>query len=338
MGNDLKSVITPESIYVLYTIQNDSMDVTCELLTKARKLADQRNWKVVTICFGKEEQEAFQQLEEYGTDKIIHFEKEEPFSSSIIFQYMSELVKNMDSGLILFSDNIVHKIVSARLSVKFDIGLTADCIDVRNNEENDFVFSRTAIGDSVVADIICIESKIFMCTMKSGAIVKEKSQNNHFEGVFTYKAELEDTLDQGIKVLECVSNEEPESQDIQKYNIVFCLGRGVKKSETRDTIEKLAKKYNAGICGTKAAVDEGWIKKEKQVGQSGKCISPKIYIGLGVSGASQHIVGILNSKKIIAINSDENAPIFQYADYTICGNVDEIIAHMGETLFDEICE
>lgn len=317
-------------ICIPYDMKNDKLESVCELLTKAQKLADRCSWTIVAICFGNDNEEQFHELIEFGAERIILFEKNEYFHKSEILKSMSEIVEKMESGLILFQDSELGKYVSSSLSVRFDIGLIADCINIQMNEKNGFIFSRTAIGDSVVADIISLQSKIYMCTIKSGAIIREKNMNRYFQGLTKYEIYSDGCEKENYEILGSISEEKQNGYDIQKYNIVFCLGRGVKKIETVERVMQLARIYKAGVCGTKAAVDEGWISKKNQVGQSAKCISPSIYIGLGVSGASQHLVGIQNSRKIIAINCDENAPIFQFADYVICGDVDEIIAKFSE--------
>lgn len=110
--------------------------------------------------------------------------------------------------------------------------------------------------------------------------------------------------------------------------VVFAIGRGVKEKYTADIIKKLAYKYKAGLIGTRAAVEEGLIDKEQQVGQSGASICPDVYVGFGISGASQHMVGIRNAKLVIAVNSDENAPIFNFADYAIVDNLNNVIKNL----------
>lgn len=114
--------------------------------------------------------------------------------------------------------------------------------------------------------------------------------------------------------------------NLSQYNIHFCIGRGA--IQYVDEIYELARKYNACVTGTRPVVEDGILERDRQVGQSGKSVSPQIYVGFGVSGASQHLVGIRNSKTIIAINNDSKAPIFNFADYGVVANVEDIVREL----------
>lgn len=180
---------------------------------------------------------------------------------------------------------------------------------------------------------MCINSEIEMCTVKNnvfniGHNIDKKPVNIEF---YDYKGDRESNISL-YTTINRVLNKEKNNDDFTSSKLVFVVGRGVKGTETLNLLRKVASKYGAQILGTRAAVEEYLIEKNRQVGQSGISICPDIYVGFGVSGASQHIVGIKNSKIIIAVNKDKSAPIFNYADYAIIEDVTTILLEL-----DKLC-
>lgn len=305
-----------------------------QLVTKARKLAKEVDGSVGVICFGSYDEEWINQLQVYGAENILFYETEEEVTCEEIRDFAEEGLKRLMPEVVLFPSSPTGKIVAAMLSTRFEAGLTADCIDIDLDASNELGFSRAAINDSVIARIKCIN-----CEMKMGTIKKDVFPAEPLEEKGNGKVERYQWKGPKKRLNRDVLWQEPfeavETIDINQYSTVFCIGRGVRSQAVKDRIVKIAEQLGAGIIGTRAAVEDGLIEKERQVGQSGKSISPNIYVAFGVSGASQHMVGIKNAKRIIAVNHDEHAPIFQYADYCIVEEVEAFIETIENLLVEQ---
>lgn len=302
-----------------------------QIITKARVLANECGKDVLVICAGQYDEKRLKELITYGANNVIIYESIEKIEVNEFADIMTEVIKEHRPEVIMFPASNYGKAVAAILSTRFEAGLTADCIDIEFTD--DFCFCRAAINNSVIAKIKCTN-----CDIKMGTIKKDVFAKKEYEGKIngtikrmefsSNKINYDDTAE----IIESTKIKVKQYVDINKYSIVFCIGRGVNKKQTRDKIFNIAQKYGAGVIGTRAAAEAGMIEKAYQVGQSGKSISPNIYIGLGVSGASQHMVGIKNAGIIIAVNNDENADIFNYSDYSIIDDVDNIISEMEKLL------
>ncbi len=240
------------------------------------------------------------------------------------------MIKEKQPSLLMFLDNQFAKVVAASLSSRFESGLTADCIDVELDEYGKFIFSRAALNDTVVARIKCINSNFQMCTIKKNSIpIPEAKLENVCGKIEKFDIKIDDELNNSsIEIIERVIRKDENKIDLNSAKVVLAVGRGVKSLETVSLIKKIAKKLNAEVIATRAAVEDGIIEKERQVGQSAISICPNIYFGFGISGASQHMVGIKNAKIIIAVNSDKEAPIFNYADYAIVDDLNNVLKEL----------
>lgn len=298
-----------------------------QLVSKARRLADESNMNVAFACIGAEHKEQFKRISTYGVNTIYFTEYEKMTDEIAVSDILGNIIKEMKPRVVLFPATDFGKAVAAILSTRFEAGLTADVISL-DYEEGTFNFSRAAINDSLVAKIQCINCDIMMCTIKENAFAMGKCDN--VEEANVVMMEVPEIQVDRVAKKEILSTKivEKEEIDINQFSIVFCLGRGVVLSNTKDRIVKLAEQLGAGIIGTRAAVEDKICSKGLQVGQSGKNISPKLYVGFGVSGAFQHMVGIKNADIIVAINQDKNAPIFQYANYAICEKIENVLEEM----------
>jgi electron transfer flavoprotein alpha subunit len=237
---------------------------------------------------------------------------------------------------VLFPATDFGKAAAARLSARLGLGLTADCIDF--SLEDDFYFFRAAMNQSVIAKIKCINCDIRMGTVKKDVFLPQErpAGNEAFAKVFIERFEYYSDKDLSrknlLEVLDRVELQAKKRINIHEHPISFCLGRGVKQKDTKDRILDLAQRCSANVIGTRAAVEMGMIEKERQVGQSGRSVAPQIYVGFGVSGASQHIVGIKNAGLVVAVNNDKNAAIFDYADYQIIDNLESIVGEMDRLI------
>lgn len=324
-----------ENIAVICDTQEYDKEYLLQIITKARKLGDKSNSKVFVFCVGKRDDCKLEKLIRFGADSVLIFQEEEKFDNYYLIDVVSEMIKQTTPKIILVPATTNGKFIAANISTKFEAGLTADCIDIGFDNNGEVYFERAALNDSVIAKIKCINCNMMLGTIKKDIFIKEESLGR--QGLienFIYKGHKDKRVS-SWQIIESIERKIIEEVDINQYKKVFCIGRGIKSLEMRDRILRLADKMGAGLVGTRAAVEEGWIDKERQVGQSGKSISPHIYISFGVSGASQHIVGIKNADIIVAINNDKNAAIFNYADYSIVENIEDVVKEMERQLYEE---
>ena len=308
----------------------DNTDFDCEhmlqIVSKAKSLGETLESEVSVLCVGMLEQNKADNLFLHGADRIVVCRQQEPFDQVYVQDVISSMVEKVMPEVILIPATRSGKATAAIVSTRFEAGLTADCIDIGFDEKGDLYFQRAAINNSVIAKIKCINCNISMGTVKKDVFVKKEYPDKAAGKIeeFEYKGG-ERTQSVHWEAMEHIAREIKKDIDISQYNKVFCIGRGVKNQTNYERICKLAEKYGAGIVGTRAVVEDGLIEKDRQVGQSGKSISPHLYVGFGVSGASQHMVGIKNAEIVIAINEDENATIFNYADYSIVEKIEDIL-------------
>lgn len=305
-----------------------------QLLTKARELAKQLNVEVDCICYGnKLDFNSFPVLGDYGADNLYNYSFDKEYNDYRYFaDVLTDHVEKHKPQLVLVPANSMGKMIASVLSIRFGAGLTADCIDVRLSNEGDIIFSRAALNDSVIADISGVNTNMVMGTVKKDAFKKEKRQFR-IELVIHGQTFCFEKNYKSFSVLEQMPLQTEREIDLDTHDIVFCLGRGVTDIEVVNRFYVLSQKLNVGVAATRTLVEKNFISKAYQVGQSGKGISPKVYVGFGVSGASQHIVGIKNAEMVVAVNTDTNANITNYADYIIYQDLHLLLDEMESRSF-----
>lgn len=295
-----------------------------QLVSKASELADQINSEVCVICPPDWESSEYEKLAECGADEI-RAPKSGKMQIRPFCDYVEEIINAKSVVAVMYPATSFGKSVAARLSVRIGAGLTADCVEIGYDEQGKIWVQRAAMNDSVLARIKCINCDISMCTVKADVFQIRKTEGR--SGKVIIEGELKKAV-LPYTVIESIKKNNEDTVDLNQYRKFFCVGRGVKDSETCERIRNIAKKCGACVIGTRAAVEDNIIEKAYQVGQSGKNIQPELYVSFGVSGASQHMVGIKGDCTIIAVNSDENARIFDYSDYKIVADVKTIVDEM----------
>jgi electron transfer flavoprotein alpha subunit len=322
-----------EEIMVISDSKKQDNEHLFQIISKARSLAEDSGNCVTVLCIGNYSKEQLSEYIKYGADTVLLNNQINYPTIKAFCDIATEIIKFQKPKVILFPASHFGKAAAAVLSTRFEAGLTADCIEVEVNENKDFFFSRAAINDSVIARIQCINCKLMMCTVKKDVFVKKQFENDRQGKIEEFNYEIGGGYEENyFEVIESLEIFVKPTIDINKFPIVFCIGRGVHTEEMRNRIFELAQKFGAGVVGTRTAVEDHLVEKERQVGQSGKSISPHIYVGFGVSGTSQHMVGIKNASIIIAVNNDENAAIFDYADYSIIEDLNVVVDEMERML------
>ena len=308
------------------------MKVSYELIGKARDLADALEQDVVAVLMGSDIAEAAGELAKAGADKVIYVDdamlKEyvtEPYAKAL-----TAVIKANDPEIVIFGASSIGRDLAPRVSARIHTGLTADCTKLEINPETKLLeMTRPAFGGNIMATILCANHRPQMATVRPGVMQALESCDKVAE---IEKFDVEFTAaDMNVEICEVVFAEK-KSVDITEAKILVSGGRGVGGPEGFEPLKDLAKALGGEISASRAAVDSGWIDRDRQVGQTGKTVRPDLYVACGISGAIQHAAGMEDSELIIAINKNNTAPIFEVADIGIVGDVNAIIPKLTEAL------
>lgn len=321
---------------------NKVAEVSQELLTKGRKLANTLGVQLEAICVGDNLDGVEQQIMPYGVDRVHVFDDKRlfPYTSLPHTSAVVNLFKEEKPQICLMGATVIGRDLGPRVSSALHSGLTADCtqleigdFDMKVRQGDEMVTKhyerqlyqiRPAFGGSIIATIVNPEHRPQMATVRDG-VMKKEILNASYKGevvrhdVSKYIPET----DYVVTVLD--RHVEAAKNNLKGANIIVAGGYGVGSAEGFGLLFELAKEIHAEVGASRAAVDAGWIGHDRQIGQTGVTVRPKVYIACGISGAIQHIAGMKDSGIIISINSDPNAPINQIADYVINGTVEDAL-------------
>jgi electron transfer flavoprotein alpha subunit len=237
---------------------------------------------------------------------------------------LAQLVGEHGFDTVLFAASVLSADVAAGLAARLDAGLNWDLVDLVN-EEGRLVGKRPALGDTVVVDVgWTAEPRIAL--FRSGTF--EPKETGGEADVRTFAPQLEDFSSAAVMVEQ--AHEESTGPSIEDADVIVAGGRGLGGPEKFSLVEELAQALGGAVAATRAVVDSGWYPYAAQVGQTGKTVAPKLYVACGISGAIQHKVGMQSSSTIVAINKDPNAPIFDFADLGVVGDLNEIVPKLTE--------
>jgi electron transfer flavoprotein alpha subunit len=315
---------------------------TLELLGKGRELADKVKEELSAVLFGFGVKKIAEELLSYGVDKV-YLAEHEKLKHYLTLPYthiLSEIIKKEKPEIVLFSADTIGRDLAPRIAARLKTGLTADCTDLDMGEYEDKVFGRRyenvlyqirpAFGGDVIATIVTPEHYPQLATVRPGMFTKAlKLKRLRKKGrIIHWGVKLKNNP--SVEILEIIGKE--REVNLEDAKIIVAGGRGVNGIEGFKLIKELANLLRGEVGATRGAVEAGWISQDHQIGLSGESVNPDIYIACGISGAIQHLVGIKNSKKIIAINKDPNAPIFDIADYGIIADIFEVIPKLIENI------
>lgn len=315
---------------------NEIQKVGLELLGKASELAQSLNQDVVAMLFGSDIKGKTENLIQHGANKVILVEDEalkeyvtEPYAKAVF-----HVINKFEPEIVLFGATSIGRDLAPRLAARIHTGLTADCTGLDIEEEtNNLMMTRPAFGGNLMATIACENHRPQMATVRPGVMqALEKIEDAKGE-VIEEKVDFSD-LKNGVKILD-ITKSEAKRKDITDANILVSGGLGIGGPEGFDTLQLLAEQLEAELSSSRASVDSGWIEKDRQVGQTGKTVRPEVYFALGISGAIQHIAGMEDSDLIIAVNSNEAAPIFDVADVGVVGDLNAIVPKLADLIAKE---
>jgi len=329
--------MSAENSVMVYIQQTDgkAADVSLELVSKARELADKLKVEVTAAIFGAQVAGEASRLASFGVDRLYVLEDPRlkyytpiPFSKLMI-----QTVSEVKPQIVLYGATVEGRDIAPRVASCLKVGLTADCTDLqigdytqKGGEFKDILYQiRPAFGGNIIATIVSPEQRPQMASVREGVMKMAQPDTSRKAEVVKLSAKLEQE-DFLTEVIECVVKE--RTVNLKAAQIIVAGGMGIGSKDSFALIHELAETLNAQIGASRAAVDAGFIGKEHQVGQTGITVRPKLYIACGISGAIQHRAGMDESARIIAINSDPEAPIFGIAHYGIVGDFNEVIPRM----------
>ena len=315
-------------------------EVSLELLTKGRKLANELGVQLEAICAGHGiSGKVESQVMPFGVDKVHIFDAEGlfPYTSKPHTSILVNLFKKEQPQICLMGATVIGRDLGPRVSSALFSGLTADCTALEIGPHDDKKLGkhyeqllyqiRPAFGGNIVATIVNPENRPQMATVRSGVMKMEVLDPDYKGEVVVHDvAKYVPETDYVVKVLE--RHVEAAKNNLKGAPIVIAGGYGVGSKEGFDLLYDLAKELHAEVGASRAAVDAGFCAHDLQIGQTGVTVRPKVYIACGISGAIQHIAGMRESGIIISVNSDPNAPINAIADYVITGTVEEVLPKM----------
>ncbi len=325
------------NLFVYLEIENGVVaEVSLELLTKGRSLANQLGCRLEAIAAGINTDEVAKQVLPYGVDVLHIFDDERlyPYTTLPHTSILVELFKKEQPQICLMGATIIGRDLGPRVSSALGSGLTADCtsLEIGDHEErkagkvyeNLLYQIRPAFGGSIVAWIINPDCRPQMATVREGVMKKEILDAKYKGEVIVH--DVNDFVSDTDFVVTIIDRHvEVSKVNIKDSPIIVAGGYGVGSKENFDLLYKLANILGAEVGASRAAVDAGFADVERQIGQTGITVRPKLYIACGISGQIQHIAGMQESSLIISINNDPNAPINAIADYVINGDVETVI-------------
>jgi electron transfer flavoprotein alpha subunit len=306
-------------------------EVGLELLGKARELAEASSGAVAALLLGAKVAAFADHVIAHGADIVFVAEHPllEPYRLLPYTSVLARACQEYHPAIMLFGATSMGIELAPRLAARLNTGLSAHCVDLRLNKDGHLLQMVPGWGGGVVATIKCPEHRPQMATVMPG--VMKKCEPSQRSGQVINLPVGEDLDLSGPKVLE-VHREEPKAMPLERAEVVVAGGFGIGGQEGWKLLEELAGLLGGAVGATRPPVDEGWAREEQMIGQSGKTVRPRLYVGVGVSGMSQHVVGMDESELVVAINSDPKAPIFEVADIAIVGDYREIIPPLLEEI------
>lgn len=313
-------------VFVETNEDGTAKNVGIELLTPGKRLARKQGGALTAVILGENVEKAVEAAGTHGAEKIIVVEGTEyrQYSTDAYTSTLCALIEKYGPSSLMLGATNNGRDLGPRVSCRLDTGLVADCTALDIDEETGNVaWTRPAFGGNLMATILCPDHRPQIGTIRPGVFKKSEPVQNQAEII---REEIHfDPKDIRTQVLGLIEYMDSESVDLEGAEIIVSGGRGVGGPDGFAPVKELAEALGGVVGASRAAVDAGWISHAHQVGQTGKTVGPKLYIACGISGAIQHLAGMSGSDRIVAINKDPDAPIFDVADYGVVGDLFEVL-------------
>ena len=326
-------------------VDNKLSDIAFELVGKAKELAADLNTEVTAVLLGSNVKALATELGEYGADKVIVVDNPalETYRTEPYAQALVSVINEYKPEIMLVGATAIGRDLGPTVSARVKTGLTADCTKLeigdfpinampgQEQKHNQLLMTRPAFGGNTIATIACPDNRPQMATVRPGVMQKLPKEAGRAAEVIEFNPALEENnrYVEIMDIVKAVGNVE----NIMDAKVLVSGGRGVGSAENFEMLRDLASCFKGGMVScSRAAVENGWLAQDYQVGQTGKTVRPQIYFAISISGAIQHVAGMEESDLIIAINKDEDAPIFDVADYGLVGDLKKIVPQLTAAL------
>ncbi len=314
-------------VYIETNRDGSAKPVGLELLNPGQRLAKVQGGALVAVIIGNNIESAIKDATKYGAEKIIAVDDKiyEQYTTDAYADTLVALLKKYEPTTMFVGATGNGRDMAPRVSCRLGTGLTADCtaLDI-DEEDGKMAWTRPAFGGNLMATIKCPDSIPQIGTVRPGVFKKLEADESRTAEVINEKVDI-DPAKIRTKVVELIKEAATEIVNLEGADVIVAGGRGLGDPSKFELIKELADLLGGEVGASRAAVDAGWIAHSHQVGQTGKTVSPKLYIACGISGAIQHMAGMSGSRTIVAINKDADAPIFNIADYGIVGDLNTIV-------------
>ena len=328
-------------------IDNELSPIAFELIGKAKELAADLGTEVTAVLLGSNVKGLTTELGEYGADKVIVVDNPvlETYRTEPYAQALAAVINEYKPDIMLVGATAIGRDLGPTVSARVKTGLTADCtvleigdfplnpVPGKEDEQKhgQLLMTRPAFGGNTIATIACPDNRPQMATVRPGVMQKLPKEAGRQAEVIEFNPELKENNKyvEIQEIVKAVGNVE----NIMDAKVLVSGGRGVGSAEDFEMLKELATCFKGGMVScSRAVVENGWLPVDYQVGQTGKTVRPSIYFAIGISGAIQHVAGMEESDLIIAINKDEDAPIFDVADYGLVGDLKKIVPMLTAAL------
>ncbi len=301
-------------------------EVSWELLGVGGELAKARNSEICSVVIGDNVEHLGKEAFAYGAakvylvdDPVFHYYRTESYYKAFCY-----LIEKYKPEIVLIGATGLGRDLAGAIATNLQTGLTADCTGLSIDDKGFLLQTRPAFGGNIMATILTEFTRPQMSTVRPHVMPMPAKDTSRIGQIIRDKVPIKEE-DIAAKVLEIIGDKQLESVDVAAADIIVSGGRGMCNTENYKILQELADELGGVVACSRAAVEAGWMPLERQVGQTGKTVRPKIYFAVGISGAIQHLVGMQDSDTIIAINRDKQAPIFEVATYGIVGDLFQVI-------------
>ncbi len=304
-----------------------------ETLAAAQQIASGTNSTVTCLVIGKGVAALAEELAGKKVEEVLFVEHDllEAYTADGLTIALSQVVQSAKPDLVLLPHTYQVRDFAPKLAASVGKGMIGDCIGYRN-DGGKFVFVRQMFQGKTAADVTFLGPAPWFASFQAGAFRSDLVAAHPSGKAPVNKVSVSlDASQIRTKPLE-LFREAKQAVDLTQAPIIVAIGRGIKAPENIPQAERLAKAIGGEIAASRPICDEGWLPMERQIGSSGQTVAPKLYLALGISGAIQHVVGMKGSRTVVAINKDQNAPIFEVADYGVVGDIFEIMPALAEEL------
>lgn len=329
-------------------VDNELSSIAFELIGKAKELAKDLDTDVTAVLIGYKVGNLVDSLAEYGADKVIVVDDPEleTYRTEPYAHALASVINEYKPDIMLVGATAIGRDLGPTVSARVKTGLTADCtvleigdfpINPTPNQEqkhNQLLMTRPAFGGNTIATIACPDNRPQMATVRPGVMQKIEPVKGAKAEVIEYNPGFEKN-NKYVEIINIIKQAKT-TENIMDAKILVSGGRGVGSAENFQMLKDLAEVLGGTVSCSRAVVENGWLPVDLQVGQTGKTVRPNLYFAIGISGAIQHVAGMEESDIVIAINKDEDAPIFDVADYGIVGDLNKIVPALTQALKAEL--